>query len=74
MKEKLLTIMNEVFGIDNADEETSQLNCKAWNSLNHLNLIIALETEFDVSFEPEEIADMRNYREVFAQLQKKINK
>jgi acyl carrier protein len=29
-----------------------------WDSLGHLNLIVALEEEFDIAFEPEDIAKM----------------
>ena len=31
-----------------------------WDSLNHLNLIVELEDEFNVSFEPEDIAEMKS--------------
>ena len=29
-----------------------------WDSLNHMNLIVALEEEFDVTFDEEEINEM----------------
>jgi len=32
----------------------------AWDSLRHLNLIIELENEFNISFELEEIAEMKS--------------
>lgn len=60
MKERIFKVMNEVFDIDNANQETSQKNCEKWDSLNHLNLILALEEEFDLSFEPEEISIMKD--------------
>lgn len=39
-------------------ENTIQKNCDKWDSLMHINIIIALEDAFDLSFEPEEIAQM----------------
>jgi acyl carrier protein len=30
-----------------------------WDSLNHLNLVIALEAEFGVSFSAQDVLDMR---------------
>jgi acyl carrier protein len=59
MKERIKKVVSQVLKTD-VDDNTSQGTCAAWDSLRHLNLIIELETEFDVSFEPEEIAQMKN--------------
>jgi acyl carrier protein len=61
MKDRIIKVMKEVFEIENIDETVSQKNCEKWDSLNHLNLVIALEEEFNISFEPEEIAQMKDY-------------
>ncbi len=60
MKDKILNIMSEVFELDLASfpEEVTQANIEDWDSLRHLNLIVELEAAFDVSYEPEEIAEM----------------
>jgi acyl carrier protein len=59
MRQKIIRIMSKVLGVDClADENPSQKSLTSWDSLRHLNLIIELETEFDISFEPEEIAEM----------------
>ena len=58
MKEKIKDIMQRVFILENISDDISQANCDKWDSLNHLNLIIELEEEFNTSFEPEEIAEM----------------
>jgi len=59
MIDKILKTVSEVLAIE-VDENTSQKNCDKWDSLQHLNIIVALEDAFDVSFEPEEIASMKN--------------
>jgi acyl carrier protein len=59
MKERIKKVVSQVLKVD-ADDNTSQYTCASWDSLHHLNLIIELETEFDVSFEPEEIAQMKS--------------
>ena len=64
MEEKVLNIMKEVFGTDDIDETVSQKNCEKWDSLAHLNLIVELECEFNVSFEPEEIGKMTCFEKV----------
>ena len=35
---------------------------ETWDSINHLNLVMALEQEFDVQFEPEEIEELLSVR------------
>lgn len=64
MENRILEIMRSVFQTDDIDETCSQRNCEKWDSMNHMNLIVELEMEFGVSFEPEEIAQMRSYDEV----------
>jgi acyl carrier protein len=37
-----------------------------WDSLQHLNLVLGLEQAFGVSFEPEEIDQMKTLRQIVA--------
>lgn len=59
MREKIINIVSRVFEVE-VNENTDQKNCDAWDSLRHLNLIIELEDEFNISFEPEEIAQLKS--------------
>lgn len=61
--ERIMEIAAQVFECE-VDKETSQANCEKWDSLHHLNLVVELEMEFEVSFEPEEIAQMISIKEV----------
>ncbi len=70
MEDRVLDIMKEVFGLEDVDETCSQKNCEKWDSLAHLNLIVELESEFNVSFEPEDIADMTSFSDVINHLEK----
>lgn len=65
--------MKSVFKTDNLDETCSQQNCEQWDSMNHLNLIVELEMEYGVSFEPEEIAQMRSFDEVLRISKRKLS-
>jgi acyl carrier protein len=53
--------------------ETSPESIEAWDSLQHLNLILALEQEFDVQFEPEEIDRMNRIDRILLVVQGKID-
>ena len=69
---KILEIMNEAFETSNLDVSCSQATCPTWDSLHHLNLIMALEEVFDVEFEPEEIAEMKDFNKIEKILSSKL--
>ena len=49
MEEKVLEILKNLFELDTVDDNCSQDNCEKWDSMAVLNLVVELETEFDVS-------------------------
>lgn len=73
LAERLDKILAGTLNLNSVPADISQNNCAAWNSINHLNLIIALEAEFGVMFEPEEIAEMRSRQIVLKLLEQKLN-
>lgn len=64
MEEKILNILRNVLENQAIDTTCSQENCEAWDSMRHLNLCFELEGEFDIMFEPEEMAAMKSYDDV----------
>ena len=64
MEKQVLDVLRRVFKDPFLDETCSQKNCKAWDSMNHLNLVVELEMEFGISLEPEEIGKMTDYKSV----------
>lgn len=72
MEEKILEIMKAIFGLDTIDRTCSQKTCEKWDSMNQLNLVVELEMAFDITLEPEEIAEMRSFEEVCTMIRKKI--
>ena len=71
MEEKVLSILKEVLEDENVNRETSQLNNPNWDSLRQLNLIVELESEFDVTFEPDDIASMTSFGTIIEVLKSK---
>lgn len=57
-------IMSAVFEIpvESISDDASSDNIDNWDSLRHLNLILALEEEFGVSIPDEEVGNMVNYK------------
>ena len=46
-------------------------NIENWDSIQHLNLVLALEQEFDVQFTPEEIEQLLSIELIAALLEEK---
>ncbi len=71
MEEKVLEILKSVFELDSVDKTCSQENCEKWDSMGVLNLVVELETEFDISLEPEEIGEMKCFNDIIKLLKNK---
>ncbi len=56
-------VMADVFSISTGaiDDETSIDTVERWDSLSHLNLILALEQEFGISFTEEQTVELMNF-------------
>lgn len=70
MKERVIRIVSQVMGIpaDQVTEQSSSQSMEAWDSLNHMNLILALEEEFGVQFSDEQIMRMLNVRAILTEM------
>lgn len=71
MEEKVLEILKDLFGLETVDETCSQTTCEKWDSMGQLNLVVELESEFDVTLEPEEIGEMKSYNDIIKLLKAK---
>jgi acyl carrier protein len=52
--------------------DSSPETIETWDSVHHLNLVLALEQEFDLQFEPEEIDQMKDVRHILEILGSKV--
>ena len=71
MEEKVLEILKNVFELETVDTTCSQQTCDKWDSMGQLNLVVELESEFDVSLEPEEIGEMKSFEDIIRILKAK---
>ncbi|MCF3630721.1 MAG: acyl carrier protein [Rhodospirillales bacterium] len=60
---RLKGVIADILKIDAAiiGEDTSVDTVEQWDSLRHLNLVLALEAEFDISFTEEQTVEILNY-------------
>lgn len=61
--ERLRQVFADVLGVDASAvrEDASPMTIPAWDSIAHLNLVLAIEGEFSVQFEAEEIPDLTSF-------------
>jgi acyl carrier protein len=64
IKDRIKIVMSAVFElpIEEITENSSPDTIDTWDSLKHLNLILALEEEFDISIPDEEVGNLFNYK------------
>ncbi len=65
--------MSAVFGLslDSISEETSSDTIEIWDSLKHLQLVLAIEEEFQIKFDESEITEILCFKDIVAHLKKK---
>jgi len=62
MIESLTEIFQDVFEDDEMDvtRELSAQDVPAWDSLMHVNLILAIERKFEIRFSSSEVSSLKN--------------
>jgi len=66
--EQVRNIASDIFGIpaDKISAESSPETIENWDSMQHLNLVLAIEEKFGVQLDPEDIEAMTNIGAVAA--------
>ena len=71
---ELTAIFREVFDDDDLTiaDSTTPADIANWNSLQHINLIMAVESDFGVKFRSSEMEKMTNVGDIIDLLEKKV--
>lgn len=64
--ERLNKVFRDVFGDDSisVNESTTSADIEDWDSIEHINLIAAVESEFGIRFKMREVSGMKNVGEM----------
>ena len=64
--ERLNKVFREVFDEDDiiVNENTTSEDIEDWDSLEHINLVSAVEQEFDIKFSMAQVVGMKNVGEM----------
>lgn len=70
--EQVRNVASDIFGIpaNKISAESSPETIENWDSMQHLNLVLAVEEKFGVQLEPEDIEQMKNIGAVAALVEK----
>ena len=66
-------LMGEVFNVDRDSiaDDASPETIEGWDSMQHLNLVLALEGEFAVRLSADEISDITSFAKIVAALERR---
>jgi acyl carrier protein len=66
MSERLRHVLSIVLDLpaDRIDERLTAEDTSNWDSIRHLDLVMALEEAFGVSFSSEELGELTSYRAI----------
>ena len=76
METKIKNVMSSIFDVelDQINDTTTQGDLEHWDSMGHMNLVVALEEEFELVFDEEEIIEMMNFKLICLIIAEKIPK
>jgi acyl carrier protein len=60
MKERIIELVSSIMDVpaESLTEDSSPANVESWDSLKHMNLVLALEEEFGIRLNDERIMKM----------------
>lgn len=72
--EQVQAIASDIFGVPSAKitTDSSPETIETWDSMQHLNLVLAIEEKFGLQLSPEEIEEMTSVGAVAAIVEKKL--
>ena len=76
IKEKLTEIISNQFEISKKEitNELKMGDIEKWDSLGHINLMVQIEMDFEIMFEPEDLAVLISFDLIFNKLSKLVKK
>ena len=63
IKNKIINIVSQTLCVGNISLESNMENTLEWDSLNHLRILTAIETEYNFTFKLEEISEVRGVKD-----------
>lgn len=74
IKETLQEIFRDILDLEDLvlEDETSASDIEEWDSLAHINLVVAIEREYKIKFALGELQDLKNIKDMITLIEKKV--
>ena len=74
LEQSIKRVMSDILNIPEEiiTEDTASDNTEGWDSANHIQLVIALEEEFSISFDVKEFEALLSFADIYEMVQSKI--
>ena len=72
--EKVIEIVAETCSVEKSEvnENSTVGDFPAWDSVGHLSILSSVEEAFDISFEPEEMMEMEDVKDIVEAVNAKL--
>ena len=72
--EKVIEIVAETCDVEKSEvnENSTVGDFPAWDSVGHLSILSSVEEAFDISFEPEEMMEMEDVKDIAEAVKQKL--
>lgn len=76
MKDTVIKIVSQILNVPvkRIDEDSSPDTVESWDSLKHMNLILALEEKLSIAFSDDEVVEMQSVRRILETVEKRMPK
>lgn len=66
LEDRIRAVVSAVLGLsaDEINADSSPDTVEQWDSMKHMNMVVALEEEFDIEFTDDEIMEMSNFGQI----------
>lgn len=73
--EKLKEILEDVLDVscDDFTEETIRKDVDEWDSLAHINVVMSMESEFEIKFTLQEVNEMSDIGKIVSMISERVN-
>lgn len=70
-QERVIQVISKVMNVPTTklNADSSPESVEQWESMKHIHLVLALEEEFDVQFDDEQIAELQSVKLIVAALE-----
>jgi len=74
VSDQIRTLASDIFGVpaDQITPASTPETIETWDSIQHLNLVLALEEKFALQLSPEEIEQMKSIADVIKLVEGKL--